>query len=340
MTCQAAAARGVNSMAARKGRPVPAGCVGLEVDLADYVEDTMSAPNRETVAEHVSQCRSCTAALRRLEAGRRAFDRPPNASLPPRIAEELVRALIFAAPVRAHGGNARAVLDEALRLLAGKRALAPSGAPPSRHHANAPQPSRPSRPRTPLPPVWTVDPPRPRSATPEMPQNARRTPVHPSQGAHTGTPFAKRAGTLAATRPHNDAARPRATSGHHPKPKPRSRARTRRLRPTVVTVLTLFAAAAGVGALAALTLSSPSDLTVAPMSNSPVDLGGDRVIPPDDEASTQSDQAGPETSSAPNRVDRREPTAGPSRSRTPTAQLPPGSGSTRGTSTEATTDAP
>lgn len=119
MTRQAGAWRGVNAMPAREGRPVSEHCAGDERGLVGYVDETLPEPERERVDEHLTQCHICRAALGRLQAGERAFQRPPAAPLPRRIAEELVGALVGAAPVRADGGDASFVRSETLRLLVG-----------------------------------------------------------------------------------------------------------------------------------------------------------------------------------------------------------------------------
>lgn len=139
----AAGWRGSNAVAAREGRPVSESCAALEFELVAYVENSLSRAAREGVDDHLAQCRFCAAALRRLEAGERAYERPPRAPLPAGVAEELLRALVVAAPVRACGSNAAAVEREALRLLTGDRAHAVERAEPPR--AAIPEAPRPDR---------------------------------------------------------------------------------------------------------------------------------------------------------------------------------------------------
>ncbi|MDQ3722092.1 MAG: hypothetical protein M3376_03275, partial [Actinomycetota bacterium] len=129
MVRRAAAWRGSNAMAARDGNPVSESCAAQESELVAYVERSLSRADRVGVDEHLTQCDFCTAALRRLEAGERAFERPLRAALPLGVVEELLRALVVAAPVRACGGNAAAVREEALRLLTRDRARAAEPAP-------------------------------------------------------------------------------------------------------------------------------------------------------------------------------------------------------------------
>ena len=129
-TRRAAARRGVNVVAADRSRGLKA-CHGPEIALVRYVERTLKPAVHAVFAEHVAQCRSCAAALHRLQAGERAFQRPPRAPLPPAAADAILRALAGAAPVLACGGDSVAVHEEALRLVTGSRgtpAPAPSAA--------------------------------------------------------------------------------------------------------------------------------------------------------------------------------------------------------------------
>lgn len=68
--------------------------------------------------DHVSACTACCALLRRLEAGERAFERPPRVPLPPGVLEEIVLALVYAAPLRPHAAEPNAVRSAVLRLFA------------------------------------------------------------------------------------------------------------------------------------------------------------------------------------------------------------------------------
>lgn len=144
MVRRAAAWRGTNALAARAGKPVSETCAAEELGLVGYVEKSLPPADRESLDDHLVRCGGCCAALRRLEAGERAYGRPPRAPLPAGVVEELLRALVTVAPVRACGGNAAAVQEEALRLLAAGRApaAAPAKAAPA---ALAPEAHAPER---------------------------------------------------------------------------------------------------------------------------------------------------------------------------------------------------
>ena len=125
MTRRAAAWLGVNAVAARDGQADADICAGRDMELVDHIENVLTEAENEELAQHVEDCRICTAALRRLEAGERAYERPPRAALPERVSRELVRALVLAAPVQALGGDSAAVRDETLRVLMDRPAPAP-----------------------------------------------------------------------------------------------------------------------------------------------------------------------------------------------------------------------
>lgn len=114
---QSAAWHGSNEMRAREGTTAPDNCAGRETELLRYVEGALSADPALGFEKHLLGCNLCAAALRRLEAGERAYDRPPAVSLPPRVAAEILGAMTLAAPVTACGGDATAIRDAALRLL-------------------------------------------------------------------------------------------------------------------------------------------------------------------------------------------------------------------------------
>lgn len=125
-TCRVAAHHGVNAAAARASRLAREGCTGHESQLIDYAEDTLAEIESEDFADHLAKCRHCADAVRRLQAGRRAFERPPRAALPSRVVEQLLEALITAAPIRQQAGDASSVREEALRLLARDDARVPA----------------------------------------------------------------------------------------------------------------------------------------------------------------------------------------------------------------------
>ena len=118
-TRRAAARLGVNTVAARTRGAGVEGCDGQEIRLVRYTERTLAPSVANVFAEHVASCHTCAAALGRLEAGERAFERPPSAPLPQHVADEIVHTLAFTLPVRACGANAAVVYEEALRLLTG-----------------------------------------------------------------------------------------------------------------------------------------------------------------------------------------------------------------------------
>ena len=182
MTRRAAASCGVNTVAARTAALFSGTCDGQETELVDFVEGDLSLAERDVIAAHVATCDLCAVALRRLQAGERALARPPSAPLPPAFAELLLEALVVAAPVQAHDGDAARVREAALRLLSNgavrqaavtsgpivaERSLAvapPAALPnqlpltPPQSHATVPHP----RPEA-VPPSQAVAPPPPRA---------------------------------------------------------------------------------------------------------------------------------------------------------------------------------
>ncbi|HEV2777077.1 MAG TPA: hypothetical protein VGV90_15920 [Solirubrobacteraceae bacterium] len=77
----------------------------------------MTDDQRAQLESHLDHCAAHARAMQRLEAGQRAYDRPPKIPLPPRIAEQIIAALVTAAPVKALGGDADAVRARALQHL-------------------------------------------------------------------------------------------------------------------------------------------------------------------------------------------------------------------------------
>lgn len=242
---RAAAWYGSNAMAARNGAPVSEICAAQELVLVSYVENAMPQAARVGVDEHLGRCDGCRAALRRLEAAERAFERPPRAPLPAGVVETLLRALLTAAPVRACDGNAAAVREEALHLLMPDDARAAAPAPPP----SVKVPEAQGREREP-----PVTPPRrrpeaQRRAGAPSPPSPRVAPRHPpAAGSRRDPP------TLESRAP-----------------KDRARPRTPPIRPAVA----LLTAAAVLGAAAVLWLSSAPDATLLPAPSAPVYLGGE-----------------------------------------------------------------
>ena len=120
-TRRAAAARGIHAMApvaATNGAAPaePAVCHGLEPELVAQIEEPTPDVSAR-LEEHLKTCPACKRAMERLESGQRAFDKPPRAPLPARIAEQLIAALVAAAPVRACNGNADVVRQQAWNHL-------------------------------------------------------------------------------------------------------------------------------------------------------------------------------------------------------------------------------
>ncbi|MEJ7797027.1 MAG: zf-HC2 domain-containing protein [Solirubrobacteraceae bacterium] len=243
MTREAAAARGVNATAARDSR-LSDSCPGEEAELLDYLEDALSPATRDGVDDHLAHCRPCATALRRLRAGNRAFERPPRASLPAHVIEELLRALLRAAPLTAHGADASAAHEQALRLLTARHAPEPVA---DAVRVDDVEPLRKPPPRAPS--SRTAPRRAPRPVTGDGPEVGRGRPA----GVGRTQPASAR---RSAPR-RND--RPLAA---------------RRPGPQRSAVLTLVAVAAGVVTLAILMMSSGPDTTSPPASSSPVYLDG------------------------------------------------------------------
>jgi hypothetical protein len=64
-----------------------------EIALLSYVEEELAADERREVVEHLVSCASCSARLRRLEAGRDALRASPLLELPEGRRQELLSAL-------------------------------------------------------------------------------------------------------------------------------------------------------------------------------------------------------------------------------------------------------
>ena len=118
ITRRAALACDAAPSAATDGDYEQARCPGRRAELVALVEDALSPAARRMLDEHVSECAACRALLRRLEAGERAFERPPRVPLPPGVLDEIVLALVFAAPLRPDAAEPNAVRSAVLRLFA------------------------------------------------------------------------------------------------------------------------------------------------------------------------------------------------------------------------------
>ena len=145
---RAAVTRAFDASGERDENHISETCPAQQFELVAYVEDSLPPPDRAAIEDHLVRCVGCSTSVRRLQAGERAFQRPPRAPLPVGVAEELLAALLSVAPVRACGGSAAAVQQEALRLLAGERpstsARAPAEKPPGDRSARPPN-ARPAR---------------------------------------------------------------------------------------------------------------------------------------------------------------------------------------------------
>lgn len=114
-TRRAAAARCVDATTPPAGAAQE--CAEVKAALIAHGEQSPGMPGRERSDAHIAGCASCTAVSRRLEAGQRAFDRPPLAPLPSHVTEQIVNALVAAAPVKALGGDTAAVRAQTWRRL-------------------------------------------------------------------------------------------------------------------------------------------------------------------------------------------------------------------------------
>jgi hypothetical protein len=140
-TRRAAAGLGIHAIApAANGTvdPDAVECAGLETKLVAQIERPRSDEERQEHAEHIARCPACARAMERLESGQRAFDKPPRAPLPPRIAEQLLSALVQAAPVVALGGDAEAVREQAWQRLGNGAAASTNGSRNGSSHAISP----------------------------------------------------------------------------------------------------------------------------------------------------------------------------------------------------------
>lgn len=118
ITRRAAIACEATPAAASDGRHEEDRCPGRGAELVARVEDALSPAALRMLDEHVAECDACCALRRRLEAGERAFKRPPRVPLPAAVVEEVVLALVYAAPLRPHTAEPNAVRADVLRLFA------------------------------------------------------------------------------------------------------------------------------------------------------------------------------------------------------------------------------
>ena len=119
-------------MAGRESDAGAGACAKTESDLLAHLLDTRPSPGRDALGEHIAACQGCRDTLERLEAAELAFARPDATALPPGVAEQIVTAIVIAAPVRVDGENVAWVRRKTLRLLAGEpadTAVAPALAP-------------------------------------------------------------------------------------------------------------------------------------------------------------------------------------------------------------------
>jgi hypothetical protein len=140
-TRRAAAALGIHATApAANGTvdPDAVECAGLETKLVAQIERPRSDEERQEHAEHIARCPACARAMERLESGQRAFDKPPRAPLPPRIAEQLLSALVQAGPVVALGGDPEAVREQAWQRLGNGAPALTNGSRNGSSHASPP----------------------------------------------------------------------------------------------------------------------------------------------------------------------------------------------------------
>lgn len=155
--------------------PPPARCDASDVEIVGYLEKALAPADYEGVAAHIAGCPSCTALLQRLQDAETAFALEAGTRLPVPVAEQILTALVGAAPVESHGGDKTAVRDEAVRLLTGEEA--------SSHAAGGPPPAPARTPPPPAPP--TSPPPRSPSLQPdpdppqERPAASQRAPRRP-----------------------------------------------------------------------------------------------------------------------------------------------------------------
>lgn len=121
-TREAAARCGVNAMAAHVANGSSAGCTRPEADLLHHFDAGQRWSDDNVGAQHLAECHVCRATLQRLEAAERAYERPPSTRLPPAVADQLVTALVMAAPVRMGSEDAASVRAKAVRMLTGEPA--------------------------------------------------------------------------------------------------------------------------------------------------------------------------------------------------------------------------
>lgn len=149
------------------GQPLPAVCAAADDEIVRYLEKTLAPADHEVVAAHVGHCRSCTLLLQRLKDAEPAFTAAkPGTPLPLPVADQILTALVLAAPVDSHDGDETAVRDEALRLFTATHA--PEAAQPAQPPAQPPPPAAapPPPPPPPLPPPVQARPQAPRPQAP------------------------------------------------------------------------------------------------------------------------------------------------------------------------------
>ena len=164
VTRRAALSSGDDTTNGQAGAKAGERCEDRESEILGYIEDALTHTDREFFATHLAQCRSCTAQLKRLEAAEPTFSASSGAPLPQTVATAILTALAGAAPVAVHGGNATAVRDEALLLLAASDLVTD---PPPRPTRVAPQ--TPPNPPNPLAPASRPAPAPAAPATPDPP---------------------------------------------------------------------------------------------------------------------------------------------------------------------------
>ncbi len=133
-TREAATRRGTRAAAEPADGEAPDACRRTERDLLRHLLDRHPSPERNALSAHIAACSACTHTLERLEAAELAFAHPATTSLPAGVAEQILTAIVIAAPVRVAGESVASVRRKALRLLAGQPAdttespaLAPAG---------------------------------------------------------------------------------------------------------------------------------------------------------------------------------------------------------------------
>jgi hypothetical protein len=143
--------------------PPAADCDALDVEIVGFLDKSLAPAHHDVVAAHIAGCRSCAALLMRLQEAEPAFAVETGRPLPVAVAEQILTALVRAAPVGSHGGDETAVRDQAMRLLTGEAVSAAAPVEPPPPPAPAPPPPPPVARASPTPPP-NPDPPRDRTA--------------------------------------------------------------------------------------------------------------------------------------------------------------------------------